>query len=321
MDRLLEHMIRAELNVLIRTKREEEKDNEKRLLYRIRRYFKPEGRKLFTQGVSYEDLILVATYWRLPRLVPDEIKFRRQGMVQDSAVTAAVLTIAGFFRLAGAIRKKARIEKLLMKKKSLEAWVKQDAHRKRHHDTVMNKRRKQREMAKEFDMAVGILLPEPVATHDIVLEYVANWPPGSEEPMEFMPYSRTLKEVHKGTKIPQPINGIEQLRKMFENNVLILKPVDPIMLEALTFKDEDGEAQVKCVMWQNIDILCRNETRLVRVGLCLCTLFARDIAEQDVLTTMIHLLRRLICLLQTLAAFAGGVGMQPTRKLKHIMRR
>ena len=248
MDRLLEHMIRAELNILIRTKWEEEKENEKRFLYKIRRFFKPEGRKLFTQGVSYQDLMLVATYWRLPQLVPDEIKFRRQGMVQDCATTAAVLTIAGFFRNVGAKRKKAQVGKLLTKKKTFEAWVKQDAHTKRFHDGVSDKRKKQREMAKAFGMAVGILLPEPAATHDIVLEYVANWPPGSEVPKEFVPHSRTLKQMQSGTKLPLPINGIEQLRKMFEENVLILKPLDPLMLEALTFKDEDGEAKVKCVL-------------------------------------------------------------------------
>ena len=279
MDRLLEHMIRAELNVLIRTKREEEKENEKRFLYRIRRFFKPEGRKLFTQGVSYQDLMLVATYWRLPRLVPDEIKFRRQGMVQDSAAAAAALTIAGFFRLAGAKRKKVHVGKLLTNKKRFEAWVNQDAHRKRFHDTVMDKRKKQRGMAKAFDMAVGILLPEPVTTHDIVLDYVANWPPGSEVPKEFVPHSWTLKQMHLGTKIPQPINGIEQLRKMFEDNVLILKPVDPLMLEALTFKDEDGEAKVKCVLWQNIDILCKAEIKLARVANA-CVLYLRELSQR-----------------------------------------
>jgi hypothetical protein len=110
-------------------------------------------------------------------------------------------------------------------------------------------------MAKQFNMTVGLLLPEPVTTHDIVLEYLINFPP--EMPKEFHPHSKMVKEFQLH-RVPQPINGIEQLKKMIDTHILVLKPLDPLMLEALTYKDQDGQEKVSsafttfcasCVRW------------------------------------------------------------------------
>ena len=156
------------------------------------------------------------------------------------------MTITEAFRSAGAERKKSRIKKLLKKKVVFESWAREeDAHRKRHDETFFEKRKKQREMAKEFRMAVGILLPDPITTHDIVLEYLVNFP--SEMPKEFHPHSKLVKELLVN-KVPQPIHGIEQLKKMVDAHVLILKPLDPLMLESLTYKDQDGNEQVSFVL-------------------------------------------------------------------------
>ena len=61
-------------------------------------------------------------------------------------------------------------------------------------------------------------------------------------------------------RVPQPINGIEQLKKMIDTHILVLKPLDPLMLEALTYKDQDGQEKVSsafttfcasCVRWDS----------------------------------------------------------------------
>ena len=65
MDRILEHMIRAELNLCIRSTREVEASNAKNLRYQLG--LKPlQKRKLFLHGVSYEDgdgRVLLAWCW------------------------------------------------------------------------------------------------------------------------------------------------------------------------------------------------------------------------------------------------------------------
>ena len=84
MDRILEHMIRAELNLCIRSTREVEASNAKSLRYQLG--LKPlQKRKLFLHGVSYEDFFLTVTFWRFPQLLPAVVKWQRQERVQEVA--------------------------------------------------------------------------------------------------------------------------------------------------------------------------------------------------------------------------------------------
>jgi hypothetical protein len=176
-------------------------------------------------------------YWRLPKLLPDEVKYQRQEQVQECAYVAAALTVVDYFRFLGAERKRMSIKRLLSKKIAFESWVnEEDSHRKRFEVTFFEKRTHQRDEAKKHKLAVGLLLPEPVTTHDIVLEYMirANI---NDMPKEYHPHTQAVKDLLIN-KVPQPINGIEQFKKMIDRSVVILRPVDPFNVETFTYKDE-----------------------------------------------------------------------------------
>ena len=231
MDRILEHMIRAELNLCIRSTREVEASNAKSLRYQLG--LKPlQKRKLFLHGVSYEDFFLTVTFWRFPQLLPAVVKWQRQERVQEVAHIAAALTVVDFFRTVGARRKRKKIQAELTKLKKFDEWAKENSHRRRWEDNAYEARTSQRQHAKENQVPVGLLLPEPNSSLVLVAQYLEL--ESHDMPEEMVFHSKAVKDLMgKTMKVPQPINGIEILKKMCEDHVLVLEALDPNYEEVL----------------------------------------------------------------------------------------
>lgn len=240
MDRLLEHLIRSELNLVIREKRDSDISSQPWM--RQLGLKKPEVKQLFIHAVPYEDFFFTLTYWRLPRLLPDVIKFQRQLRVHECAQLAAALTVTDFFRTINSWRKRKRISTLLSTRLIFEIWaLKEDSHRARREDITKTEKQAQRGIAKDHGMPVGVLLQEPVSTHNIMLEFLTNAEGGM--PPELKRHNDMVKDMNL-LKVPQPINGIEVLKKMTENNVLVCQAIDPSHENLFTSEDALGNKKV-----------------------------------------------------------------------------
>jgi hypothetical protein len=241
MDRLLEHLIRSELNLVIRQNRESAGIKSQSWLHQLG-LKKPEVKQLFIHAVPYEDFFFSLTYWRLPRLLPDVVKFQRQSRVHECAQLAAALTVTDFFRTVDSWRKRKRINTLLSKRLIFETWaIKEDSHRARREECTKTEKQAQRAIAKDHGMPVGVLLPEPVLTHNLMLEFLLNAEGGM--PPELKRHNDMVKELNL-MKVPQPINGIEVLKKMSEKNVLVCQAIDPSHEDLFTSEDALGNKQV-----------------------------------------------------------------------------
>lgn len=98
----------------------------------------------------------------------------------------------------------------------------------------------ERRMAKDYNLPVGMLLPEPSSTRILVAEYLNC----NDMPPEVLEHSHAVKEkIVRDMKVPQPVNSIEMLKKMCDDHVLILKALDPFHREALMVELADGEKQ------------------------------------------------------------------------------
>lgn len=155
---------------------------------------------------------------------------------------AASLTVSDFFRFVGARRKQKVLQHELQKRVIFEQWARaDDPHRSRWEDLHRTQKIAERRMAQDYNVPVGMLLPEPSSTRVLVAEYLncEGMPP------EFLDHSHVVKEkIGRDMKVPQPVNSIEMLKKMCEEHVLVLKALDPFHRDILMIELADGEKQV-----------------------------------------------------------------------------
>ena len=239
MDRLLEHLIRSELNLIMRQTQKNQVLKEQSWK---RRFERPQTHKLFVQSISYTDFFMTVTYWRLPRILPDLVKFLRQETVQECAYLASALTIVAFFQTLSGRRKRSRIRSLLEKNSVFERWAtKDDSHRSRWEDHAYGIKTHQRNQAKQHSIPLGSLLQEPTILHDITLRNFAV--AEDDMPKEFLKHSTLVKDILM-LKVPQPINSIEMLKQMVSAHLVILRPSDPVRIHHMTTQDHTGNDKV-----------------------------------------------------------------------------
>ena len=118
---------------------------------------------------------------------------------------------------------------------TFETWAHEDPHRKRWEERAYDIKVNQRHMCKEHKVPLGMLLPSPILQHNVVLEYL----PSHDLSKELVRHTQIVKDMLM-MKVPQPVNGIEILKKMCGNNVVVLRAVDPTYVDQLTINDKDG---------------------------------------------------------------------------------
>jgi hypothetical protein len=237
LDRLLEHLIRSELNFIIRQNRQNSLTDDMR--GKITQATLARHHNL-TAPVGYEDFFLTAFYWRMSHMVPDAVKWKRHERVQECVVIASALTIFDFFRRVSGRGKTANVAKFLSHQMCFDDWAKNDTHRSRWRTLTVEDRTSRNKLCREtVQKPVGLFLPEPKYRQDIVLDIWNH----KRLPTELLRHNKLIKDLAM-LKIPQPINSVELLKQMIPNCVIILKPIDPILVEAMTHNDEDGMPHV-----------------------------------------------------------------------------
>jgi len=220
-DKAMEILIRAELNLAMRHDRDEMLHTNNNWMHRLG-LKKPKIKKLFTNAVEYEVLMVTLLHWRVPLLVPNLIKWQRQERVEECSLVAHALQCVEFFRVLVCRRKRKKIGIMLAKRSRFMHWSDQDPHRKRRNVHNVAKRMEHKEIAQSMKLPLLLLLNKPINTSIIVLE----WMPIDDIPTEMIDHSKAAREHHL-MRVPQPITGIDVLRQKVATHWIVMRLIDP----------------------------------------------------------------------------------------------
>jgi len=220
-DRTLEILIRAELNLAMRHEAEVEAEQEKHWTRRVGLVKKP-AKKRYVNAVGYEVLMVTLLHWRVPKLVPNLVKWQRQERLEECALVAHGLQCVEFFRMLVGRRKRRKIGEVLAKRSRFVLWSEQDPHRKRRNVHMLDKKMQQKDIALAERQPLLHLLNTPVETHNIVSEWLLI----DEIPEDMLDHSRAARE-HLQMRVPQPVTGIEAFRQKVAAHYVIMQLIDP----------------------------------------------------------------------------------------------
>mmetsp|Transcript_28355 Transcript_28355/g.59219 ORF Transcript_28355/g.59219 Transcript_28355/m.59219 type:complete len:1163 (-) Transcript_28355:45-3533(-) len=126
-----QRLIRAELNVILlhSNMQIEQREHEWKWLWALpgvsamRRQTTRMASRRFVNGVRFQDVAMVLTYWRKPSLIPDSVKVQRKERVEDVIMMYCALLITDFFRAIVARRKSSALTKSLQANVAMRRWM------------------------------------------------------------------------------------------------------------------------------------------------------------------------------------------------------
>jgi hypothetical protein len=129
-----QRLIRAELNVILLHTNMQAERRERKWdwlwalpgVSAIRRQTIRMASKRFVNGVQFQDVAIVLTYWRKPSLIPDSVKAQRKERIEDVIMMYCALLITDFFRGIVARRKSSALIKSLQANVAMRRWMGND---------------------------------------------------------------------------------------------------------------------------------------------------------------------------------------------------
>ncbi len=126
-----QRLIRAELNVILlhSNMQIEQRERKWKWLWALpgvsamRRQTTRMASRRFINGVRFQDVAMVVTYWRKPSLIPDSVKMQRKERIEDVIMMYCALLITDFFRAIVARRKSSALTKSLQAHVSMRRWM------------------------------------------------------------------------------------------------------------------------------------------------------------------------------------------------------
>ena len=206
-DRLIERFIRGELRVILRGEMEAQAKEEMRLFYPIIKVFK--DRKTFHGGVGFNDLVLTLLYWRLPEMVPRQVKELRRDRVEEAVLMTHAIAIADFFHSLVAYRKSSATRSTMHQRISFREWAISDPHFLRRLEEVSAIKAEERRVARKrgqtwvdlqiqpsrsifIDMRPLDIVPHDLLTHMETVAHLKSIRP-SNGLDSFLAYSKKAK--------------------------------------------------------------------------------------------------------------------------------
>ena len=220
-DQTLEILIRAELNLAMRHEAEMVAVRDQHWMRRMG-LVKKEAKKRYVNAVNYEHLMATLLHWRVPKLVPNLVKWQRQERLEECALVAHALQVVEFFRMLVGRRKRRKIGEMLAKRSRFMHWSEHDPHRKRRNVHMLDKKMQQKDIALAEKRPILHLLNTPVDTHNIVFEWLLV----DDIPQDMLDHSRAARE-HLAMRLPQPVTGIEVFRQKVAAHYVVMKLIDP----------------------------------------------------------------------------------------------
>jgi hypothetical protein len=126
-----QRLIRAELNVILLHSNMQMEQRERKWAWlwalpgvsAIRRQTTRMESLRFINGVHFQDVAMVLTYWRKPSLIPDSVKAQRKERIEDVIMMYCALLITDFFRSIVAKRKSSALTKSLQANVVMRRWM------------------------------------------------------------------------------------------------------------------------------------------------------------------------------------------------------
>ena len=216
-EKAVQRLIQAELNILVRHKREtllKAQINSWNPLVKISN--KHQDR---IHRVEFVDFIKTVLYWRKPDMVPYVIKATRWKRVDEVILTAYALVICDCLKnqVSGKIYKTTL--KKLSALKEFKDWERKDEARTRRLEVITREIQAEKRLAKMEKKNAIDQYWIPTDTIRMVFESVSELP-------EDMVSHHAAVRANK-IKVPKPINGLQAFRNFSENHLVTMKFVDP----------------------------------------------------------------------------------------------
>ena len=130
-ERAAQRLIRAELNVILlhSNMRAEQQQIEWGWLWalpgisHIRQQTARMASRRFINGVRFQDVAMVLTYWRKPSLIPEAVKSQRKERIEDVVVMYCALLVTDFFKKIVAKRRSSVLKKSLQSNIAMKRWM------------------------------------------------------------------------------------------------------------------------------------------------------------------------------------------------------
>lgn len=216
-ERASERLIRAELNVIIRFRRNELLKSQIHSWNPFGSFMNKHQDKI--HKIDFVTCMQTCLHWRKPDMVPLLIKQTRGRRVDEVLLTAYGLIIMDCFSRAVQVKKAKITNKTLNGMKEFKRFTANDDARNRRQEFYLEDMVKERELAAKEKKKSLALYWAATETHRIVLEQVSDLP-------EDMLSHHSAVRANK-MKVPKPINGLETFRNLSQTHLVAMKFLDP----------------------------------------------------------------------------------------------
>ena len=216
-ERASERLIQAELNVIVRYKRNV-------LLQKQINSYNPflnvsSKKQHKVHAIDFVTYMKTLLYWRKPELVPTKIKTARWKVVDEVILTAYALIMVDTLGRAVRAHKKRQTIKTLSGLKEFQEWEVSDEPRGRRKESYQEEIQSEKELARQEKKKEIALYWNPTANLRIALESVGALP-------EDMVSHHQCVRANK-IKVPKPASGLQVFRNLSESHLVVMKFLDP----------------------------------------------------------------------------------------------
>jgi len=216
-ERASERLIRAELNVIVRFRRNELLKKQINSWNPFSSITNKNQEKMYK--IDFVTCMQTFLCWRKPDMVPFLIKQTRGRRVDEVILTAYGLVIVDCFIHAVQIKKAKSTNKTLNGMKQFKRFTANDQARIRRQEVYLEEISKEKELAEKEKKKVLALHWTPTNKLRMVLEQINDLP-------EDMLSHHAAVRANK-LKVPKPINGLETFRNLSETHLVAMKFLDP----------------------------------------------------------------------------------------------
>ena len=216
-ERAVERLIRAEMNVIVRFRRNELRKAQDNSLNPFLSMINKHQDKI--HKIDFVTVMQTCLYWRKPDMVPLIIKQTRSRRADEVIMSAYGLVIMDCFMKTVQIKKAKMMNETLNDIKDFKRFSTHDEARNRRQELYLEEISQERVLAAKEKKKALELYWNATEKLQVVLEQIADLP---EDLLSHHDAVRANK-----MKVPKPINGLDTFRNLSQTSLVAMKFLDP----------------------------------------------------------------------------------------------
>jgi len=269
-ERTAEKLIRAQLNVIVKSRRQNwhlahSGDVAGGVMARIRRL----GLKLFSSReehtldyIDFHEFILTAVAWRKPTLLPVWVKRERGKKFKEFMLTYSGLIVKDAVARNLALKLKKDNKRAFAALAEFSEWAQGDQYWRRRIQFRRLRNQECKERARTNALYRGIREMPPVANREVMLEMLEDIPPG------MIPHHQSVR-WESSNRFPCAIHGVQWFLKQAAVNKVVMRFIDirngSIDLVKADFTQCDWHGWIEDGTEDDVDYLFRPQMKKLRV--------------------------------------------------------